>query len=182
MFLPPQSIFEHLIRIYKNESGQRALITFPVPVPHNFTKAEINALYFATHRMKRPRGWNVTIPVGRYWRAALVVFFNYGVDSGTIWRTRAFHEPVLWRHVWWDRPSPDREVKEKSPWEWLFYRRLKTNKAFYRPMNRTVHLHIKSSCRKTLIRMLLFSFVGGTGPTVDSGPCAAWRELAPRRT
>ena len=37
----PQSIFEHLIRIYKNESGQRALITFPVPVPHNFTKAEI---------------------------------------------------------------------------------------------------------------------------------------------
>ena len=37
----PQSIFEHLTRIYRNVSGQRALITFPVPVPHNFTKAEI---------------------------------------------------------------------------------------------------------------------------------------------
>ena len=26
-------------------------------------------------------------PVGRYWRAALVVFFNYGVDTGTVWLT-----------------------------------------------------------------------------------------------
>jgi hypothetical protein len=40
------------------------------------TKAQINALYFATHQMNRPRGWKGTIPVGRYWRSALVVFFN----------------------------------------------------------------------------------------------------------
>ena len=44
---------------------------------HYLTKAEINALYFATHRMKRPRGWALPIPVGRYWRCALVAFFNY---------------------------------------------------------------------------------------------------------
>ncbi len=49
---------------------------------HYLTKAEINALYFATHKMKRPRGSNLPIPVGRYWRCALVVFFNYGVDRG----------------------------------------------------------------------------------------------------
>jgi hypothetical protein len=48
---------------------------------HYLTKAEINALYFATHSMPRPRGWDSPIPVGRYWRAALVVFFNYGVDT-----------------------------------------------------------------------------------------------------
>jgi hypothetical protein len=66
---------------------------------HYLTKAEINSLYFATHEMKRPRGWRHPHPVGRYWRCALVVFFNYGVDTGTVWRTASFHEPILWRHV-----------------------------------------------------------------------------------
>jgi hypothetical protein len=52
---------------------------------HYLTKAEINSLYFATHRMKRPRAWNCPFPIGRYWRAALVLFFNYGLDTGTVW-------------------------------------------------------------------------------------------------
>ena len=43
---------------------------------HYLTKAEINALYFATHEMKRPRGWTDPIPVGRYWRTVIVLFFN----------------------------------------------------------------------------------------------------------
>jgi site-specific recombinase XerD len=70
---------------------------------HYLTKAEINALYFATHEMERPRGWSETIPVGRYWRCALVVFFNYGVDTGKVWKSAPFHEPILWRHVSWSR-------------------------------------------------------------------------------
>ena len=111
---------------------------------HYLTKAEINALYFATHQMERPRGWDEPISVGKYWRCALVMFFNYGVDTGTIWRCTRFHEPLLWRHVSWGRQSPDREIKEQSPWGWLFYRRVKTGKAFYRPINRVVHAHIKS--------------------------------------
>ena len=68
-----------------------SLPRFPKPRPqrdvagrHYLTKAEINALYFATHKMKRPRGWNGPFSVGRYWRASLVLFFNYGVDTGTI--------------------------------------------------------------------------------------------------
>lgn len=111
---------------------------------HYLTKAEINALYFATHKMKRPRGWNEVHPVGRYRRSALVVLFNYGVDTGTIWKSAPFHEPIRWRHVFWNRESPDRELKEQSRWGWLFYRRVKTGKAFYRPMNRVMHAHIKS--------------------------------------
>ena len=111
---------------------------------HYLTKAEINALYFATHAMGRPRGWDAPLPIGRYWRAALVVFFNYGVDTGTVWKSTPAHEPILWRHVSWERHSPDREVKERSPWGWLFYRRVKTGKAFYRPMNRVVHAHLRS--------------------------------------
>jgi integrase len=128
-----------------------ALPRFPKPRPqrdvagrHYLTKAEINALYFATHNMECPRGWNGAMPIGRYWRSALVVFFNYGVDTGTIWKSAPFHEPILWRHVFWGRQSPDPEVKEQSPWGWLFYRRVKTGKSFYRPMNRVVHAHIKS--------------------------------------
>jgi hypothetical protein len=61
---------------------------FPAPIDqrdvagrHYLTKAEINALYFATHKMGRPRGWDAPHPIGRYWRAALVVFFNHGVDT-----------------------------------------------------------------------------------------------------
>ena len=111
---------------------------------HYLTKAEIDALYFATHKMERPRGWDRPMPIGRYWRSAIVVFFNYGLDTGTVWKSAPFHEPILWRHVSWSRQSPDRQVKELSPWGWLFYRRVKTGKAFYRPMNRVVHAHIKS--------------------------------------
>ncbi|CAN5369164.1 hypothetical protein BH10PLA2_BH10PLA2_35360 [soil metagenome] len=111
---------------------------------HYLTKAEINALYFATHKMKRPRGWKGPISIGRYWRSALVLFFNYGLDTGTVWKSAPVHEPILWRHVSWKRQSPDRDVKEQSPWGWLFYRRVKTDKSFYRPMNRVVHAHLRN--------------------------------------
>jgi integrase len=111
---------------------------------HYLTKAEINALYFATHKLERPRGWDAPYPIGRYWRSALVVFFNYGMDTGTVWNSTPAHEPILWRHVIWDRQSPDREAKQQSPWGWLFYRRVKTGKAFYRPMNRVVNAHLRN--------------------------------------
>jgi hypothetical protein len=124
---------------------------FPKPLPardvagrHYLTKSELNALNFATHLMPQPRGWRQSIPVGRYWRAALVVFFNYGLDSGTVWGTTPFHEPILWRHICWDRTAPSREVKQTSRWGWLSYRRVKTGKSFCRPMNRVVHAHLKS--------------------------------------
>ena len=76
---------------------------------HYLTKAEINALYFATHKMKRPRGWKGSISIGRYWRSALVLFFNYGLDTGTVWKSAPVHEPILWRHLSWERQSPDRD-------------------------------------------------------------------------
>lgn len=111
---------------------------------HYLTKAEINALYFATHQLERPRGWNVPFSIGRYWRCALVLFFNYGVDTGTVWKSAPIHEPILWSHVSWEPESPNRQLKERSRWGWIFYRRVKTGKPFYRPMNRAVHSHIRS--------------------------------------
>jgi hypothetical protein len=72
------------------------------------------------------------------------VFFNYGVDTGIVWKSTPPHEPIHWRHVIWDRPPPDREAKQQSAWGWLFYRRVKTGKAFYRPMNRVVNAHLRN--------------------------------------
>ncbi len=111
---------------------------------HYLTKAELNSLYFATYQMRRPRGWSDSAPVGRHWRSALVLFFNYGLDTGTIWKTLSWHEPLLWRHVFWESQSPDPDVKARSRWGWLFYRRVKTGKSFYRPMNQAVHVHLRA--------------------------------------
>lgn len=72
---------------------------------HYLTKAELNGLYFATYQMKRPRGWSAPHSVGRYWRCALVLFYNYGLDTGTVWKSTPYHEPILWRHVCWDLAS-----------------------------------------------------------------------------
>ena len=93
-------------------------------------------------------------------------FFNYGLDTGTVWKSVPFHEPILWRHISISRQSPDRDGKEQSRWGWLFYRRVKTGKTFYRPMNHTVHEDIKAimpeSCRGQMI------------------PCFGWRFAAQR--
>jgi len=81
---------------------------------HYLTKPEINALYFGTHQMPRPRGWHHPFSVGAYWRSAIVLFFNYGFDTGTVWRSKPKHEPILWRHVSWNRQSPDSQGNEQS--------------------------------------------------------------------
>jgi integrase len=93
--------------------------------------------------LKRPRGWKQPFTVGHSWRAALVVFFNYGVDTGTVFKSTAFHEPILWRHISW-RPEPPNGQGKDSRYGWLYYHRIKTRKQFYRPMNRVVHAHLKS--------------------------------------
>lgn len=128
-----------------------SLPRFPKPRPqrdvagrHYLTKAELNSLYFATYSMPRPRGWKERLSVGHYWRAALVLFFNYGLDTGTIWKSERCHEPILWRHVCPDSECPSGHSKERCRWGWFFYRRVKTARTFYRPMNRTVHAHIQS--------------------------------------
>ena len=72
-----------------------------------------------------------------------MVFFNYGVDTGTVFKSAGFHEPILWRHISW-RPEPPNGQGKDSRYGWLYYRRVKTNKQFYRPMNRAVKVHLKN--------------------------------------
>ncbi len=100
---------------------------------HYLTKAEINALYLATCQLKRPRGWTDNHSIGRYWRSALALFFNYGLDTGTIWKSTPIHEPILWRHITWHQRAPDGGQKDSCRWRWIYFRRVKTGKTFYRP-------------------------------------------------
>jgi hypothetical protein len=90
----------------------------------------------------------------------LVVFFNYGVDTGTTWKSSPAHEPILCRHVCWGAQAPDREVKERSRWGWLYYRRVKTRETFFRPMNWVAHYHIQS-IRPTSPLLSAPIFLGG---------------------
>ena len=110
---------------------------------HYLTKPELNALYFATYDIQRPKGWKHELSVGQYWRSALTLFYSYGLDTGSIWKLIPCHEPIRWRHICWDRTCPDGRTQEQSPWGWIFYRRVKTGKTFYRPMNRVVSAHIR---------------------------------------
>ena len=108
---------------------------------HYLTKAEINALYFATHKMGRPRGWDAPHPISRYRRAALVVFFYYGVDWNRLEvnagpRTDPLAPCELGSEI--AGPRGEGAIALGG----LFYRRVKTDKAFYRSMNRVVHARI----------------------------------------
>jgi len=109
---------------------------FPKPKPqrdvagrHYLTKPDLNALYSATYRLERPRGWKQPFTVGQQRRAALVVFFNYGVDTGTVFRCASFHEPILWRHITWSPEPPNGQGKE-SRYGWIYYRGVKTGKKY----------------------------------------------------
>ena len=93
--------------------------------------------------MGRPRGWEA---LGRWagtaHRAGDVLQLRRGHRNGLEVHAGPRADPLA--RTFWDRQSPDREAKERSPWGWLFYRRVKTGKAFYRPMNRVVNAHLRN--------------------------------------
>ena len=80
----------------------------------------------------------------------------------------------------WGRRSPDREVKEQSRWGWLFYRRVKTGKAFYRPMNRVVHAHLKSIMPERVDPDACVFLGGGARPNARFQQLCALAGIRPR--
>ena len=161
---------------------------FPKPKPqrdvagrHYLTKSDLNAIYFATYELKRPRGWNQALTVGHYWRAALVVFFNYAVDTGTVFKSAGFHEPILWRHISW-QPEPPNGQGRDSQYGWLYYRRVKTRKQFHRPMSRVVQVHLKSIQPRSPSQTALCSTAAVHGQTNNFNVCATWPALSQSKT
>ena len=109
-----------------------------------------------------------------------MVFFNYGLDTGTLWKSTPAHEPIRWRHVSWSKQCPGREAKELSRWGWVFYRRVKTGKVFYRPMNRSVHARIKSIMPVSACMDAPVFLGGGARPNVRFQELCALAGIKPR--
>lgn len=67
-------------------------------------------------------------------------------QEGFEWRLRLERAAEHRRSSRWNRklPPTDRYRQNQLLHPWLFYRRVKTGKSFYRPMNRVVHAHLKS--------------------------------------
>lgn len=103
------------------------------------------------------------------------------MDTGTVWKTLPFHEPIRWRHISWGRQCPDREMKETCQWGWLYYRRVKTGKSFWRPMNRTVRLHLKSVCPEQPDPDALVFRGGSSRPNKRFRQLCELAEIAPKR-
>jgi integrase len=135
-------------------------------------EAQLNALYWSAYNMPRPHVWRAAQPIGAFWRAALSVWFTYGVDTQTVFPYDRQALPLRWRHVYWEPPAPDQRVNMTSEWGWLFYERKKTGRAFMRPMTREVHLHLRAIAPAALDpESPVFGTAGG------SRPCERFQEL-----
>lgn len=121
-------------------------------------------------------------PIGRYWRAGLVLFLNYGMDTGTVRKTLPRHEPHLWRHLCWESVAPDGHGKERSRYGWLFYLRVKTQKSNRRPMNRYVRIHLRTFIQWKSLRMPLCSAAAACVPTCVFKNSAGWRTFVRKST
>ena len=73
-------------------------------------------------------------------------------------------------------------MKEHSAWGWIFYRRVKTGKAFYRPMNRVVHTHIKSIMPESPCPNDPVFLAGGSRPNSRFQSLCRLAGLSPKRS
>jgi hypothetical protein len=137
-----------------------------------FDHDRLNALYWATFDMPRPHGWKGLQPAGTYWRAALAVWFTYGVDTQTVFAYDKHAVPLLWRHIYWGKQAPDESIDLISEWGWLYYERKKTGRKFMRPMTREVAEHLRVFAPTEFdLDSPVFGSAGG------SRPCERFQEL-----
>jgi len=90
------------------------------------SKAELNASYSTSDQLRKPRGWSQSPSIGAYSRSGLELFFNSGVETGTIWKPTPIHEPILWRHISGDLCATDVRRKDRSQGESIYSRRVTT--------------------------------------------------------
>ena len=110
-----------------------------------FTEDEINRIYWATYRIKSPRGWPTSVPLGAYLRCALVFFYNLGLDTQSLFaydrdaRERAIKRADIFLDA---RQPPSRQMPLESEHGWIWWTRNKTQKEFERPLNREMAGHV----------------------------------------
>lgn len=137
-----------------------------------FTDSELDAIYWATYKLSRPRGWEKPHSFGQYVRGALALFLTYGVDTQLVWPVDAWAEGLRWRNVHPPGLSPDRQFRQECEWGWLSWRRQKTGRVFVAPLTEILAAHLRS-IRPTTDDPEAEIF-GGTG---TYRPCTLFQKL-----
>lgn len=142
---------EHLRAVFRwlmDEGRLEALVRFParreqrsVRGHYYLTRAEMSSLYWATYRMKNPRGWSDSRSIGSLWRTALVLWFFYGLDTHALMYCKG-KQRLCWRHIVYTDLPPGRAAKVKCPHGWIRLKRQKTGKLLLFPMHRLVRAHL----------------------------------------
>lgn len=91
--------------------------------------SEIDRLYWATWGMQPARNWRSRLEPGVYWRAALVLLFNFGLDSSTLFPhdAESRRHALRRRHIFPGEQPPSRQKPGMtSPYGWICWRRAKT--------------------------------------------------------
>jgi hypothetical protein len=83
-----------------------------------------------------------------YWRAALVLFFNYGFRTSELVAYRSTHCPLGWDQVTEAEETPGQDGRARSRHGWLWYlpakQKRKKGEPLVLPLNRITAAHLRS--------------------------------------
>ena len=108
-----------------------------------FTDGEIDSIYWATYKLKSPRGWDLAQPLGAYWRTAIVLFRTYGMDTQALFPYASATECVLrWKHCTSESLPPGRVALVENQAGFLTIKREKTGRTRIVPLDAVVRSHL----------------------------------------
>jgi integrase len=129
-----------------------AMPRFPKPVKqisvagaYYFTDDEMSALYWATYSMRNRQWRDRDRSIGACWRAALVLFRSFGLDTHCLFRAVDRAKEVLcWKHVFPPGLPPGRCAKCECEHGWISWRRQKTGRLLILPLDEILAAHLRS--------------------------------------
>lgn len=126
----PASINTHIDTIrqvckcaFDNELTTKAAPSFPrltesaTVLKHYLSNKELNRLYKACKHAV----WPTTVDPVWHWRAALVMFYTYGMRTQELIAYRHDMTPLTWANIFKQKRTPARDGKAKCKYGWLQY-------------------------------------------------------------
>lgn len=116
------------------------------------TYDQVGAIYEACDVATWPTadadGYPLPYSSSTYWRAFVVMQFNYGQRTQELASYERAYDTLRWKQVWWDAETPAPEGSAENPHGWFFYvpqkqKRVKED-ALVLPLNETAARHLRS--------------------------------------
>jgi len=109
---------------------------------------EVDALYRACEIAKWPPPTHRTqCNASRLWRAAIVVYFNYGLRTQELMAYEGDHDGVRWSSVFWEDRTPDPDGHARNEHGWIRYtpqkQRWAKNEPVTLPLNEITRKHLE---------------------------------------